>query len=111
MDIRIVRELTGGIYFGEPRGIRELENGEKQGFNTDVYAESEIKRIAKVAFELAGLRGGKYVLVDKANVLEVTELWKQTVTALKEEQYPEINLSTHVCRQYWNAIWYAHENI
>jgi len=93
LDILIVRELTGGIYFGQPRGIRELENGEKQGFNTDVYSESEIKRIAKVAFELAGLRGGKVCSVDKANVLEVTELWKQTVTTLKEEQYPEINLS------------------
>lgn len=93
LDILIVRELTGGIYFGQPRGIRELENGEKQGFNTDVYAESEIKRIAKVAFELAGLRGGKVCSVDKANVLEVTELWKQTVSALKEAQYPEINLS------------------
>jgi 3-isopropylmalate dehydrogenase len=93
LDILIVRELTGGIYFGQPRGIRELENGEKQGFNTDVYSESEIKRIAKVAFEMAGLRGGKVCSVDKANVLEVTELWKQTVTALKEQQYPEINLS------------------
>lgn len=93
LDILIVRELTGGIYFGQPRGIRELENGEKQGFNTDVYAESEIKRIAKVAFEMANLRGGKVCSVDKANVLEVTELWKQTVTALKEEKYPEINLS------------------
>lgn len=93
LDILIVRELTGGIYFGQPRGIRELENGEKQGFNTDVYSESEIKRIAKVAFEMANLRGGKVCSVDKANVLEVTELWKQTVTALKEEKYPEINLS------------------
>ena len=89
----IVRELTGGIYFGQPRGIRELENGEKQGFNTDVYAESEIKRIAKVAFEMASLRGGKVCSVDKANVLEVTELWKQTVTAMKEADYPDINLS------------------
>ena len=93
LDILIVRELTGGIYFGQPRGIRELENGEKQGFNTDVYSESEINRIAKVAFEMAQLRGGKVCSVDKANVLEVTELWKQTVTALKEAEYPEINLS------------------
>jgi 3-isopropylmalate dehydrogenase len=93
LDILIVRELTGGIYFGQPRGIRELENGEKQGFNTDVYAESEIKRIAKVAFEMASLRGGKVCSVDKANVLEVTELWKQTVTAMKEADYPNINLS------------------
>ena len=93
LDILIVRELTGGIYFGQPRGIRELENGEKQGFNTDVYAESEIKRIAKVAFEMASLRGGKVCSVDKANVLEVTELWRQTVTAFKEQNYPQINLS------------------
>ena len=93
LDILIVRELTGGIYFGQPRGIRVLENGEKQGFNTDVYSESEIKRIAKVAFDMASLRGGKVCSVDKANVLEVTELWKQTVTAFKEENYPNINLS------------------
>lgn len=93
LDILIVRELTGGIYFGQPRGIRELENGEKQGFNTDVYSESEIKRIAKVAFELAGLRGGKLCSVDKANVLEVTELWKQTVTAMHQADYPQVELS------------------
>lgn len=93
LDILIVRELTGGIYFGQPRGIRELENGEKQGFNTDVYSESEIKRIAKVAFDLASLRGGKVCSVDKANVLEVTELWKQTVSQLQQEQYPQIQLS------------------
>ena len=93
LDILIVRELTGGIYFGQPRGIRVLENGEKQGYNTDIYSESEIKRIAKVAFELASLRGGKVCSVDKANVLEVTELWKQTVTAMQQADYPNINLS------------------
>ncbi|MFB2539279.1 MULTISPECIES: 3-isopropylmalate dehydrogenase [unclassified Acinetobacter] len=93
LDILIVRELTGGIYFGQPRGIRELENGEKQGYNTDVYSESEIKRIAKVAFDMANLRGGKVCSVDKANVLEVTELWKQTVTDLQQAQYPNIQLS------------------
>lgn len=93
LDILIVRELTGGIYFGQPRGIRTLENGEKQGFNTDVYSESEIKRIAKIAFDMAALRGGKVCSVDKANVLEVTELWKQTVTDLAAEQYPNIQLS------------------
>ena len=70
-----------------------MENGEKQGYNTDVYSESEIKRIAKVAFEMATLRGGKVCSVDKANVLEVTELWKQTVTAMKEAEYPNIHLS------------------
>ena len=93
LDILIVRELTGGIYFGQPRGIRTLENGEKQGYNTDIYSESEIKRIAKVAFDMASLRGGKVCSVDKANVLEVTELWKQTVTDLAAEQYPDIQLS------------------
>src|SRR5690606_35652071 len=79
LDILIVRELTGGIYFGQPRGIRE-ENGERVGFNTDVYSESEMRRIAKVAFELAGQRNNKVCSVDKANVLEVTELWKEVVT-------------------------------
>ena len=93
LDILIVRELTGGIYFGQPRGIRVLENGEREGFNTDVYRESEIKRIARVAFEMARLRGGKVCSVDKANVLEVTELWKQVVTELQQAEYPDIALS------------------
>ncbi|MEC7120159.1 MAG: 3-isopropylmalate dehydrogenase [Pseudomonadota bacterium] len=93
LDILIVRELTGGIYFGQPRGIRTLDNGEKEGFNTDVYRESEIKRIAKVAFEMARLRGSKVCSVDKANVLEVTELWKQVVTELQQAEYPDIALS------------------
>lgn len=93
LDLLIVRELTGGIYFGQPRGIRELENGEKQGFNTDVYSESEIRRIARVAFDMARLRGSRVCSVDKANVLEVTELWKQTVTALQQSDYPDIELS------------------
>ncbi len=93
LDILIVRELTGGIYFGQPRGIRELENGEKQGYNTDVYSQSEIRRIARVAFEMARLRGCRVCSVDKANVLEVTELWKQTVTELQQAEYPDIELS------------------
>lgn len=93
LDILIVRELTGGIYFGQPRGIRTLDNGEREGFNTDVYRESEIKRIARVAFEMARLRGGKVCSVDKANVLEVTELWKQVVTELQQAEYPDIALS------------------
>ena len=93
LDILIVRELTGGIYFGQPRGIRELENGEKQGYTTDVYSQSEIRRIARVAFEMARLRGRRVCSVDKANVLEVTELWKQTVTELQQAEYPDIDLS------------------
>ena len=91
LDILIVRELTGGIYFGQPRGIRE-ENGERVGFNTDVYSESEIRRIGRVAFDLAMSRGKRLCSVDKANVLEVTELWKEIMTELSAE-YPEVELS------------------
>ena len=92
LDILIVRELTGGIYFGEPRGVRELENGEREGFNTYVYRESEIKRIAKVAFEAAQKRGGKVCSVDKSNVLEVTALWREVVIE-QAKTYPDIELS------------------
>ena len=92
LDILIVRELTGGIYFGQPRGIRILENGERQGYNTDVYSESEIRRIAHVAFQLAQQRNKKLLSVDKANVLEVTELWKQVMTEIAPE-YPDVELS------------------
>ncbi len=91
LDILIVRELTGGIYFGQPRGIKE-ENGERVGFNTYVYSESEMKRIARVAFDLAMQRGKRVCSVDKANVLEVTELWKEVVTE-EAKAYPEIELS------------------
>ena len=92
LDLLIVRELTGGIYFGQPRGIRTLENGERQGFNTDIYSESEIRRIAHVAFQLAQKRNKRVLSVDKANVLEVTELWKQVVTEVSAE-YPDVALS------------------
>ncbi len=91
LDILIVRELTGGIYFGQPRGIKE-ENGERVGFNTYVYSESEMRRIAKVAFELAMKRDKRVLSVDKANVLEVTELWKEVVTE-EAKNYPDIQLS------------------
>lgn len=92
LDILIVRELTGDIYFGEPRGIRTLENGEREGFNTMKYSESEIRRIAKVAFESAQKRGKKLCSVDKANVLETTELWKEIFTEMGKD-YPEVELS------------------
>ena len=94
LDILIVRELTGDIYFGEPRGIRTLENGEKEGYNTMKYSESEIRRIAKVAFEAAQKRGKKLYSVDKANVLETTEFWKQIFTEVAAE-YPDVEL-THM---------------
>jgi 3-isopropylmalate dehydrogenase len=92
LDILIVRELTGGIYFGQPRGIRVLENGERQGFNTYVYAESEIRRIGKVAFEAARARGGRLCSVDKANVLEVTVLWREIMEEMSSD-YPDVTLS------------------
>lgn len=92
LDLMIVRELTGGIYFGQPRGIRTLENGEKQGYNTLVYSESEVSRIGKVAFDIAGKRQGRVCSVDKANVLECTELWRETMTQLCED-YPQVELS------------------
>ena len=88
----IVRELTGGIYFGQPRGIRTLENGERQGYNTYVYSESEIRRIGKVAFEAAKKRGGKLCSIDKANVLEVTVLWREIMNEMAKD-YPEVELS------------------
>ncbi|MEZ5510855.1 MAG: 3-isopropylmalate dehydrogenase [Gammaproteobacteria bacterium] len=92
LDILIVRELVGGIYFGKPRGIRTLENGEREGFNTYVYKESEIIRIGRLAFELAMKRNKRVCSVDKANVLEVTELWREVMTDLAKE-YPEVQLS------------------
>ena len=92
LDIMIVRELTGGIYFGQPRGIRTLEDGQRQGFNTYVYSESEIIRIGRLAFETALKRNKKLCSVDKANVLEVTELWREIMADLSKE-YPEVELS------------------
>jgi len=92
LDILLVRELTGGIYFGEPRGIRALANGERQGYNTYVYSESEIRRIGHVAFAAARQRGKKLCSVDKANVLEVTILWREVMTELAAE-YPDVALS------------------
>ncbi len=92
LDIMIVRELTGGIYFGQPRGVRVLENGERQGFNTLVYSESEIRRIAHSAFQTAQKRSRRLCSVDKANVLECTELWREVVTDIGK-QYPDVQLS------------------
>ena len=92
LDIMIVRELTGGIYFGQPRGIETLPSGERKGFNTLVYTESEIERIARSAFETAMKRGKRLCSVDKANVLEVSELWREVVERVGKE-YPEVELS------------------
>ncbi|WCN09481.1 3-isopropylmalate dehydrogenase [Marinomonas mediterranea] len=92
LDILIVRELTGGIYFGQPRGIRTLENGERQGYNTYVYSESEIRRIARSAFEAARQRNKRVCSIDKSNVLEVTVLWKEVMEEVAKE-YPDVELS------------------
>lgn len=92
LDIMIVRELTGGIYFGQPRGVRTLDSGERQGINTLVYTESEIERIGRVAFEIAMKRGKRLCSVDKANVLECTELWREVMIGISGD-YPEVELS------------------
>ncbi len=92
LDILIVRELTGGIYFGQPRGVEELPDGQKRGYNTLVYSTAEIERIGRVAFETAQKRGKRLCSVDKANVLEVTELWRDVMTGLAGD-YPDVELS------------------
>ena len=91
LDIMIVRELTGDIYFGQPRGI-EVRNGERVGFNTMLYSESEVRRVAHVAFDIAMKRDKKLCSVEKANVLECSELWKEVVIEVGKE-YPEVALS------------------
>ena len=92
LDLMIVRELTGGIYFGQPRGVRNLDDGQRQGFNTLVYSESEIERICRVAFDLAMKRGRRLCSVDKSNVLEVSMLWREVAQRVGED-YPEVTLS------------------
>ncbi len=92
VDIMVVRELTGGIYFGQPKGVFQTETGQKRGVNTMAYQEAEIDRIAKVAFATAQKRRGKLCSVDKANVLEVSQLWRDRLIALAP-QYPDVELS------------------
>jgi 3-isopropylmalate dehydrogenase len=92
LDILIVRELTGGIYFGQPRGRRITESGEREAFNTLIYKESEIRRIGHVAFRAAERRGRRVCSVDKANVLECTELWREVMTEVAQG-YPDVTLS------------------
>ncbi len=91
LDILIIRELTGDIYFGQPRGVRE-ENGERVGFNTMVYSESEIRRIGRVAFEAARKRDKRVCSVDKMNVLECTQLWRDVMVEVSKD-YPDVALS------------------
>lgn len=93
LDIMIVRELTGGIYFGQPRGVETLPDGTRKGVNSLVYTTPEVQRIARVAFDLAAKRGGKLCSVDKANVLECTEMWREEVQKIGDAEYPNIALS------------------
>jgi 3-isopropylmalate dehydrogenase len=92
LDILIIRELTGGIYFGEPRGVETLPDGTRRGYNTLVYTTPEVERIARVAFELAQKRGRRLCSIDKANVLESTRMWREEVTRVAKD-YPDVELS------------------
>ncbi len=92
LDILILRELTGDIYFGKPRGVRELEGGERQGYDTMTYTETEIRRVAELGFDLARKRGKKLCSVDKANVLETSQFWRDIVTDMGK-RYPDVALS------------------
>jgi len=93
LDIMIVRESTGGIYFGEPRGIETLPSGEKRGFDTESYTTSEIERVARVAFELARKRKSQVTSVEKANVMQSGLFWRQTVTTLHQREYADVALA------------------
>jgi 3-isopropylmalate dehydrogenase len=93
LDIMIVRELTGGIYFGEPRGIEPIENNERRGTNTHTYTTSEIQRVARVAFDLAKKRKNKVTSCEKSNVMEAGVLWREEVQALKDKEFKNIELS------------------
>lgn len=93
LDIMIVRELTGDLYFGEPRGVKTLEDGSRQGFNTMTYNSKEVARIAEIAFNLAEVRAKKLCSIDKANVIETTEMWREVVTEIGAKKYSNIELS------------------
>jgi len=93
LDIMFVRELTSGIYFGEPRGISKMDDGQRMGVNTQRYTTNEIRRVARSAFELAKRRGNKVCSVEKANVMESGILWREEVTFVRDNEYPEIDLS------------------
>ncbi len=95
LDVMIVRELTGGVYFGEPRGIETLPDGSRRGVNTQVYSTEEIRRIARVAFELAGKRQRRVCSAEKANVMESGVLWREEVQWVHDQEFPEIEL-THM---------------
>ena len=92
LDLLFVRELTGGIYFGEPRGIKPIDNGERKGINTHIYTSSEIQRVARVAFDLARKRNNKVTSCEKSNVMEAGQLWKEEVQSIHEKEYSDVEL-------------------
>ena len=92
LDLLFVRELTGGIYFGEPRGIKPIDNGERKGINTHIYTSSEIERVARVAFDLARKRNNKVTSCEKSNVMEAGQLWKEEVQSIHEKEYSDVEL-------------------
>ena len=93
LDLLFVRELTGGIYFGEPRGIKPIDNGERKGINTHIYTSSEIERVARVAFDLARKRNNKVTSCEKSNVMEAGQLWKEEVQSIHEKEYSDVELN------------------
>ena len=93
LDIMIVRELTGGIYFGEPRGIKPIDNGEREGINTHTYTTSEIQRVARVAFDLAKKRKNKVTSCEKSNVMEAGLLWKEEVQEMHDKEFKDVELN------------------
>ena len=93
LDIMLVRELTGGIYFGEPRGIEPIDNGERKGINTHTYTSNEIIRVARVAFDLAKKRSNKVTSCEKSNVMEAGQLWKEEVQSLHDKEYKDVELN------------------
>ena len=93
LDIMIVRELTGGVYFGEPRGVKPIDNGERKGVNTHTYTSSEIIRVAKIAFDLARKRSNKVISCEKSNVMEAGLLWREEVQELHDKEYKDVNLN------------------
>ena len=100
LDLLFVRELTGGIYFGEPRGIKPIDNGERKGINTHVYTSSEIQRVARVAFDLARKRNNKVTSCEKSNVMEAGQLWKEEVQSIHEKEYSDVELK-HMLADNW----------
>ena len=93
LALLFVRELTGGIYFGEPRGIKPIDNGERKGINTHIYTSSEIQRVARVAFDLARKRNNKVTSCEKSNVMEAGQLWKEEVQSIHEKEYSDVELN------------------